>query len=259
MDRHNTWRSISDVAAETGVTVRTIRYYDQIDLVSPTHRDTWTGARGYSEADLLRLGEVVLFRKLGFTIAEVRQLLAADDRAPLLRARRDAVAQEQRDLSQVATQLDNALERTMNNKTATPEDMRDIFGDGFDEDLQAEVENRWGDTAAWEQSAKRTAKYTKADWVTIKSEADSLNEKFAKALDADLPANSPEAMNAAEAHRQHITTWFFDTSYDIHRNLGEMYVGGAKFTKYYDDLAPGLAQYVRDAIHANADRHDTTE
>ena len=83
-----------------------------------------------------------------------------------------------------------------------------------------------------------------------------LNEQFVAAMTAGLPAGSPEAMAAAEAHRRQITRNFYDCGYDIHRGLAQMYVADERFTKTYEDLAPGLAQYVHDAILANADRAD---
>ena len=42
----------------------------------------------------------------------------------------------------------------------------------------------------------------------------------------------------------------------FHRGLADMYLADPRFTKTYEDQAPGLAQYVHDAIHANADRHE---
>jgi hypothetical protein len=61
-------------------------------------------------------------------------------------------------------------------------------------------------------------------------------------------------MDAAEAHRQHITRWFYDCPAEMHANISEMYVSDPRFAKTYEDMAPGLAQYVRDAVHANAAR-----
>ncbi len=63
-------------------------------------------------------------------------------------------------------------------------------------------------------------------------------------------------MDLAEEHRQHISRWFYDCSLEIHRGLGDMYVADPRFTSTYEAIAPGLAQYVRDAVHANADRQD---
>ena len=70
-----------------------------------------------------------------------------------------------------------------------------------------------------------------------------------------IRATSGEAMDAAEAHREHITRWFYDCSYEVHRGLGEMYVADERFGANYEALAPGLTSYLRDAIVANADRH----
>ena len=63
-------------------------------------------------------------------------------------------------------------------------------------------------------------------------------------------------MAAAEQHRLHIHERFYDVSYDFHRELADMYVADPRFTTTYEDIEPGLAQYVHDAIHANAARHD---
>jgi MerR family transcriptional regulator, thiopeptide resistance regulator len=61
-------------------------------------------------------------------------------------------------------------------------------------------------------------------------------------------------MDTAEAARLHIHRRFYDLSPQMHRHLGDMYVADPRFTAHYDEQAPGLARYVRDAIHANADR-----
>jgi hypothetical protein len=61
-------------------------------------------------------------------------------------------------------------------------------------------------------------------------------------------------MDLADQHRQHISRWFYDCSYDIHRELGEMYVADPRFTEQYEAVREGLAGYIRDAIVANADR-----
>jgi hypothetical protein len=136
----------------------------------------------------------------------------------------------------------------------TPEEKREVFGD-FDPDAHAdEARERWGGTDAYRQSAQRTAKYTKDDWVRIKAEGAQNVAAFAAALDSGVAASDPRAMDLAEAHRRHISQWFYDCPLEMHRGLGDMYVGDPRFTATYDAERPGLAQYIRDAIHANADR-----
>ena len=69
------------------------------------------------------------------------------------------------------------------------------------------------------------------------------------------PATGEAAMDAAEVHRRHIANRFYDLDHEFHRGLADLYVSDPRFTKSYEDLEPGLAVYVRDAIHANSDRH----
>ena len=63
-------------------------------------------------------------------------------------------------------------------------------------------------------------------------------------------------MALAEDNRRFISRWFYDCSHTMQRNLAEMYVTDERFRATYDIVRPGLAQYVRDAIVANADAHD---
>jgi len=62
------------------------------------------------------------------------------------------------------------------------------------------------------------------------------------------------AMDLAEAHRQHISRWFYDCDHGMHRGLADIYVSDPRFIEAYDDIEPGLSRYVHDAIYANAAR-----
>ena len=101
---------------------------------------------------------------------------------------------------------------------------------------------------------QRTQRYTKEDWLKIKQEQADLQERLVAAFRSGTAPDSEAAMNLAEDHRQQISRWFYDCGYDVHRGLAQMYLADPRFTKNYEDLAPGLAQWVHDAIVANANR-----
>lgn len=247
--------TVGQVGDELGVTVRTLHHYDEIGLVSPSER-SHAGYRLYTGVDLTRLQNVVVYRRLGFALEEIRGLLEATgpDLQVHLRRQREVVMTRLDEMQGLVLAIDRALEKEMSGIQLSKQEQRELFGDGFSEEYEAEAQERWGDTDAWKQSAARTASYTKADWEAVKAEADAVNDAFVAALQSGAPASSEAAMDAAEAHRRHIHDRFYDVSPDFHRGLADMYVADPRFTKTYDDLAPGLAQYVRDAIHANADR-----
>jgi MerR family transcriptional regulator, thiopeptide resistance regulator len=247
--------TVGQVAERFGVTVRTLHHYDEIGLVSP-HR-TAAGYRVYTDDDLERLRHVVVYRRLGFPLDDVAPLLAehADVEAHLRRQRAAVVSRldEMRDL---VAAIDRALEKRITGMALTPHEQKELFGDGFSEELAREAEERWGDTDAWRQSRDRTGRYGKDDWRRIAAEGEEVTARFAALKRAGTAPDSAEATDAAEAHRAHIDRWFYDLGYPMHRGLADMYLADPRFTKTYDDREPGLAQYVHDAIHANADRHE---
>lgn len=117
-----------------------------------------------------------------------------------------------------------------------------------------EARERWGNTEAYRQSQERTSRYTERDWAEIKAAGADLNNRLAAALRSGVAADDPAAMDLAEEHRQQLNRWFYDCGPEFHRNLGDMYVDDPRFTATYDAVTPGLATYLRDAIHANAAR-----
>ncbi len=250
--------TVGQVADAFGVTVRTLHHYDEIGLVVPSERSR-AGYRLYAGADLTRLQHVVVYRRLGFSLEDVSDLLAdtraGGDIVPHLQRQRDAVMSRLDELSQLVRAIDRALEKEMTGFNLTKDEQRELFGDGFSEEYQEEARERWGDTDAWRQSQARTAHYAKADWEAIKAEGDELNAAYAAAMGAGEPPTGETAMDVAERARAHIERWFYDLPHSAHNALAEMYVGDERFARNYESLAPGLAAYVRDAIRANGVRH----
>ena len=246
--------TVGQVAEQFGVTVRTLHHYDHIGLLVPSER-TSAGYRLYTGDDITRLQNVVVYRRLGFP-EEIALLLDEPcvDVGEHLRRQRAAVLSRLDEMRYLVTAIDRALEKEMSGNKLTRQEQKELFGDNFSEDYAEEAEQRWGETEAWKQSQGRTSKYTKADWGEVKAEMDANNASFASAMADGEPATSERAMDAAEQHRLHIHNRFYDLTPEFHRNLGDIYLADPRFTKNYEDIAPGLAQYVRDAIHANADR-----
>lgn len=248
--------TVGEAARLSHVSVRTLHHYDEIGLLVPGGRSP-AGYRLYSSDDLRRLQQILLYRELDFGLDEIAEMIADPDAGTdehlrrqhrLLRARRDR-----------AIKLLAAIEREMEARkmgiSLTPEEQFEIFGTDKMDEHAAEAEQRWGDTEAWQESRLRAAAYTKQDWIAIKAEADENIAGFAEALRAGLPADSAAAMNLAEAHRAHLTRWFYECSYDMHCGLAELYISDPRFTASYDEIEPGFSQYVHDAIVANATRH----
>ncbi|RBY96335.1 MerR family transcriptional regulator [Blastococcus sp. TF02-8] len=246
--------NVGEVAALAGVTVRTLHHYDRIGLLSPSGR-TAAGYRQYSPADLDRLHAVLLYRELGFPLEEVAALLSegADPAEHLRRQHRLLRDRLERTQAMVAA-VEKEMEAHAMGISLTPEERFEVFGEHDPAQYEAETQERWGETDAYAESRRRTRMYAKEDWLRIRDEGAEVERRFAEALRSGVPADSEQAMDVAEAHRQHITRWFYECSPEMHDGLGRMYVEDERFTAHYEEITPGLAQYVSTAVQANAVR-----
>jgi MerR family transcriptional regulator, thiopeptide resistance regulator len=247
--------TVGEVARLAHISVRTLHHYDGIGLLTPSGRSP-AGYRLYSEADLHRLRRVLFYRELEFGLDEIAEILAdptagTDDH---LRSQHRLLRQRRARDGALLAAIEKEMEARKMGISLTPEEQFEIFGTDRLDEYAEEARERWGDTEAWQESQRRSAAYTKEDWIAIKAEADASISRFAEALRAGEPASGQAAMDLAEAHRQHLTRWFYDCGYEMHRGLANLYTSDARYTAPYDEIEPGLSRYVRDAILANADR-----
>ncbi|MCR8578151.1 MerR family transcriptional regulator [Streptomyces sp. Isolate_219] len=248
--------SVGQVAAFAGVTVRTLHHYDEIGLLQPGERNH-AGHRRYGDDDLDRLQQILFYRELGFPLDEVAALLddPRTDPQQHLRRQHDLLTARIDKLQKMAAAVEHAMEARRMNVRLTPEEKFEVFGDFDPDEHAAEVEERWGHTEAYKESQRRTAAYTKEDWKRVTEGLDAIHRKMADLLGQGVAADSAEAMDVAEGHRQFICGAYYDCSPEMHTCLGEMYVTDERFTATYEAIRPGLAVYMRDAILANAVRH----
>ncbi len=247
--------TVGAVARLAGVTVRTLHHYDEIGLLTPRER-TDAGYRRYGDPDLDRLQRILFYRELGFGLDQIRDVLADGSGTSLGHLRRQHGLLKERigRLERMVAAVEKEMEAHKMGIRLSPEERFEVFGDFNPDDHAAEVEERWGDTEPYRESTRRTARYTKADWVRIKAEGKAAIDQVVAAREAGKPADSPEAMDGADAHRRQINDAFYECSYQMHVGLAEMYLADPRLTATYEKIAPGLAQYLHDAIKANAAR-----
>lgn len=247
--------SVGQVARFAAVSVRTLHHYDELKLLSPSGR-TRAGYRRYDDGDLQRLQQILFYRELGFSLEEIAAILDDPhaDALDHLRRQRELLAGRIGKLIKMVAAVERAMEAAQMGISLTPEERFEVFGDHDPEQYADEVRERWGETDAYRQSARRTSQYSKQEWLEIKAAGEEVDRGFAEALRQGVPPGSPSAMDLAERHRSNIDRWFYDCPYEMHRGLGDTYLADERFTQRYERIAPGLARYVRDAIHANADR-----
>src|SRR5215217_4550022 len=247
--------SVGRLADLSGVTIRTLHHYDEIGLLSPGGRSD-AGYRVYEGSDLERLQRILFYRELGFTLKEISTIIddPGTDAMGHLRRQRGLLVERIARFNAMVDAIDYEMEARTMDINLEPEERFEVFGDFRPEDHAEEAERRWGESDSYKESNRRVSRYTKEDWQRLKAEGEEIEARLAAAFEAGLSPDSEEAMAGAEAHREHISRWFYECTYEIHRGLAEMYVSDERFRSHYDKRVPGLAAFVRDAVLANAER-----
>jgi DNA-binding transcriptional MerR regulator len=246
--------TVSRVAKLAGVSVRTLHHYDELGLVKPSGRSDG-GYRLYAKGDFARLEQVLFFRELGFALDQIAKLLDApsfDRKGALLMQRRLLIERAARTEALVGA-VNRALDALEKGRTMPKEEMFEVLGSEPDTHA-AEAEQRWGGTESFREAARRTKKYTKTDWLRIRTEAETIERELALLASTGHEPGDPEVVAVAEKHRMHLDRTYYPCPHEMHRALGEMYVADPRFAEHYERVRPGLAQFLRDAIIANAAR-----
>jgi DNA-binding transcriptional MerR regulator len=244
--------TVGELSRLTGVTVRALHHYDEIGLVQPSQRSA-AGYRLYGDPDVLRLQQVLVFRELGVPLDEIGPALEhTTDRAALLRKHRAVLVDRRGRIDAMVSAVDAALEVLEKGKTTMQtEDFKAMF-DGFNPlDHEEEARQRWGQTEAYKESARRTQQYGKPEWEAIRRERDGIYARLRELMQQGAAMSDLAVQAAVEDHRMHLDRWFYPCSRQMHRGLGEMYVADPRFTASLDKVAPGFAQFLRNAIAAS--------
>lgn len=246
--------TIGELARHTGVTVRALHHYDELGLVRPTARSA-AGYRLYEDGDLLRLQQVLCLRELGFPLHEIAALLddpAFDRKAALQEQRRHLLARRE-EVEGMLAAVDAALRSLEEGQPMKTDQVETLFAGLNPAQYEDEARERWGDTEAFAESARRTRGRGPAEWQQIQRESAANYRALADLMLAGRPPGDPAVQVEVETHRQHITRWFYPCSRPIHRGLGELYVADERFTRNIDRVEPGLARFLRDAFAAAPD------
>ena len=231
-------KTVHEVSQISGVSVRTLHHYDAIGLLRPT-AVTEAGYRLYDDTALARLQSILLFRELAFPLKEIKRIMDDPqfDQATALEQQIRLLELQQERLSRL---IDLARE-TM--KTGVTHMDFTAFDNSKLEQYAAEVKERWGNTAAYQESAQRPA-------AEQKDAAAGLMAQFARMgrLRTGDPAGQ-EAQAAVRELQEFITKHFYTCTPEILAGLGQMYTADDRFRASIDAAGgEGTADFAGKAI-----------
>ena len=232
---------IKEFAEFTGVSVRTLHYYDEIGLLMPAFVDKTTGYRFYDENSLLRMQEILFYRELDFSLKSIREILSSPnyDKNKALIEQKQLLTFKKERLDRLISAIDGAVKG---------ENVMSAFDNSEFEMHKAEAREKWGQTDAYKQHAERTKNYSKQKWNDLAEGMNHIMAEFAVCMRKDETPDSAVAQNLVKLLQNHITENYYLCTNEILAGLGQMYVADERFKNNIDKHADGTATFICEAI-----------
>ena len=244
--------SIQELSHLSGVTTRTLRWYDQIGLLKPS-RVAESGYRYYGGAEVNRLQDILYYRALGVELAQIKECLddPAFDRLAALRNHLAALEAERERLEQLIRSVKDTIRAEERNEIMSDEQKFEAFKRrtvAHNEEVHgAEIRAKYGDQEMDEANAAvmGLTQVQYQEWTDL---GRKIQERLEAAVQAGLSPESQEGREITVLHRRWLT--ITGNRYDParHRGIAELYVVDERFTAYYDKQVPGCARFLRDAV-----------
>ena len=232
---------IKEFAQFTGVSVRTLHYYDEIGLLKPARVDKATGYRYYDEQSLLRMQEILFYRELDFSLKSIEEILSSPhyDKTQALKEQKQLLILKRERLENLISAIDSAMKG---------ENVMTAFDNSKFEQYKAEAQKKWGKTEAYQEHAEKTRGYSKDKWNSLAAGMDAIMGQFAESMKHGDTPDSDTAQDLVKALQGHITENYYTCTKEILFGLGQMYVADDRFRQNIDKHADGTATFIRDAI-----------
>ena len=232
---------IKEFAEFTGVSVRTLHYYDEIGLLTPAFVDRSTGYRFYDENSLLRMQEILFYRELDFSLKSIGEILSSPnyDKNKALKEQKHLLTLKKERLERLISAIDGAV---------NGESVMKAFDNSEFEKHKDEVKEKWGKTDAYREHAQRTKNYSKQKWNDLAAGMDHIMAEFALCMRKDETPDSAVAQNLVKLLQNHITENYYLCTNEILAGLGQMYVADERFKNNIDKHADGTAAFICEAI-----------
>ena len=232
---------IKEFAEFTGVSVRTLHYYDEIGLLRAADVDRATGYRFYDEQSLLRMQEILFYRELDFSLKSIGEILASPnyDKEKVLKEQKQLLILKKERLERLIHAIDRAEKG---------EHVMKAFDNSEYETYKAEAQERWGKTDAYKEHAEKTKSYGKDKWSSLATDMDVILGAFAVCMKNGSAPDAEEPQGLVKKLQNHITENYYNCTDEILFGLGQMYVADERFKNNIDKHAAGTAEFIREAI-----------
>lgn len=242
--------SIGQLARLSGVTERTLRYYESRGLLEPGRGDN--GYRRYAESQVDCLQQILLYRELEVPLDQIETLLASDeDPTRILMAQRAALAERRERLDVLIATIDRTIDAREKGLPMSAADKMDGFvKKTLEENDRAygdEIRERYGEER-YQQSNEKLGALDKEGYQKLMDDGEKLYAQMAACMQEGNAPESEEAQALVRQHHAYLGNFGDFYTDEVYASLGRGYASDPRFRSYYDGFAVGLADWLAQAI-----------
>lgn len=243
--------TVQKLGQMAGISSRTIRYYDEIGLLKPKRINS-SGYRIYGEREVDQLQQILFYRKLGFSLESIMEILESPgfDDLKALKEHRERLVEKRNQIDL----LINNVEKTIYSKERGVKMKDKEKFKGFKKELVNENERKYGKEArekygdeTVDKSNQMFLNMSQEEYERFQKLTEEVQNLFEQAYKEGGP-DSPIAQKACEKHKEWLLFSWPSYSKEAHRGVAQMYVDDERFAAYYEKNIKGLATFMRDAI-----------
>lgn len=234
--------TVKEVSDLTGVSIRTLHYYDQLGLL-PAAGHTDSGYRLYDDAALERLQQILLFRELEFPLKDIQRILtnSAFDRRKALAQQIELLTLKKQHLESLISLAQKTLTTGGTYMDFTAFDTQKI------QEYTRQAKQQWGATSAYKEFEQKTAHQTAQEAADIGSRLMEILAVFG-GMQHKSPT-APAVQTQVKVLQAFITEHYYTCTKEIFAQLGQMYGAGGAFTENINAVGgPGTAEFAAKAI-----------
>ncbi len=245
--------TINTLAKMSGISSRTLRHYDDIELLKPL-RISSTRYRIYGQKEIDKLQQILFYKELGLGLSDIKKILDNSDFNPQKAMEKHLVELEgkRKQIDQLILNVNKTInslkgENIMSNKEKF-EGFKKTMIEENEQKYGKEIREKYGNDLI-EESNQKLANMTQDEYQDIERLAQELNIKLKEAVATGNPAGAL-AQEVCDLHRRWLTFYWPKDTYtkEAHQGLAQMYCLDERFKEYYEKIAPGTGEFLNEAI-----------
>jgi DNA-binding transcriptional MerR regulator len=235
-----------------GVSPRTLRYYDEIDILKPARVNS-SGHRIYGREQVNRLQQILFYRELGISLDRIKEIInnPSFDSFQALEKHREDLLEKRWQLDILITNVEKTIASYEGRTTMTDKEkfagFKQKMIDENEQKYGEEIREKFGDDTV-NRSNQKLLNMTEEEYQEITRLEREYKATLAEAFKTGDPAGEL-AQKAVDLHKQWLCFYWSEYSKEAHAGLAGMYVEDERFRAHYDDKQPGTAEFLRDAIY----------